>query len=121
MRGYERFKAMEEQLHQQQQIMVQAQTGLQNRTAAAQMQYAQAHADLQSQQAEVNMQQQAHLQAADIMQQQAEAVAAAQVGALTQPGMPSEGWPVALSPQNAAVLQQMALENGSGDVGPADL
>ena len=100
---YERIRAMEEQLHQQQQITVQAQTDLQNQAAAAQMQYAQAHADLQSQQAEVHMQQQANLQAAAIMQQQAEAVAAAQVGALTQPGMPSAGWPVALSPQNAAV------------------
>ena len=112
---------MEEQLHQQQQITVQAQTDLQNQAATAQMQYAQAHADLQSQQAEVNMQQQANLQAAAIMQQQAEAVAAAQVGALSQSGMPSAGWPVALSPQNAAVLQQMALDNGSGDAGLVDL
>ncbi len=116
---YERFKAMEEQLHQQQQIMVQAQTDLQNRTAAAQMQYAQAHADLQSWQAEFSMQQQANSQATAIMQQQAEAAAAAQVGAPT--GMPSVGWPMTLSPQNAAVLQQMALDNGSNGIGPSDL
>ncbi len=109
---YERIGAMEEELHQQQQITVQAQTDLQNQAATAQMQYAQAHADLQTQQAEVNMQQQANSQATAIMQQQAEAGAAAQVGAPT--GM-------TLSPQNAAVLQQMALDNGSDDIAPSDL
>ena len=82
------------------------------------MQYAQAHADLQSQQAEVNMQQQANLQAAVIMQQRAASAAAAQVAA---PKPRSAGWPMTLSPQNAVVLQQMALENGSIDIGPSGL
>ena len=95
---YERIRAMEEQLHQQQQITVQAQ------------------ADLQSQRAEVSMQRQANLRAAAIIQRQVEAVTAAQVGAPT--GMPSAGWPMTLSPQSAAVLQQMALEHGSNDIAP---
>ena len=98
---YERIRAMEEQLHQQQQITVQAQ------------------ADLQSQRAEVSMQRQANLRAAASIQRQAEAAMAAQVGAPT--GMPSAGWPMTLSPQSAAVLRQMASENCSNDIGPFDL
>ncbi len=97
---YERIKAMKEQLHQKQQITVRAQ------------------ADLQSRQAEVSMQRQANLRAAAIIQRQVEAVTAAQVGAPT--GMPSAGWPLTLSPQSAAVLQQMALEHGSNDIAPFD-
>ncbi len=96
---YERLRAMEEQLYQQQQITVQAQTDLQNQAEAAQMQCAQAHAVLQRQQAEVSRQQQANLLAAAIMQQRA--AAAASAAAWPAPVIPRDVQWSARAPQTA--------------------